>query len=152
MLVVPLVNASIKVWKSARPSLRLSWTLLAASSLSSRTSLVTTPPTAASWHGTPKASALTPSPPSRRSISICRRMPSRTIGTPSLQLRQIRILSFIISRSSRASRSVRSFCRKWLRIRASSASKTRLCRRRTSRCGAMRPSVSSSCSTVRTSS
>ena len=69
-----------------------------------------------------------------------------------LQLRQIRILSFIISRSSRASRSVRSFCRKWLRIRASSASKTRLCRRRTSRCGAMRPSVSSSCSTVRTSS
>ena len=88
----------------------------------------------------------------RLSISICRRMPSRTIGTPSLQLRQTRILSFIISRSLRVSRSARSFCRKWLRIRASSASKTRLCRRRISRCGLTRPSASLSCSTVRTSS
>ncbi len=56
-----------------------SWMQSAASSLSSRTSPVTTPPTAVSWHGTLNASALTQSPPSRRSISICRRMPSRTI-------------------------------------------------------------------------
>lgn len=38
------------------------------------------------------------------------------------------------------------------KIRASSALKTRLCRRRISRCGLMRPSASLSCSTVRTSS
>ncbi len=87
----------------------------------------------------------------RRSISICRRMPSRTIGTPSLQLRQTRILSFILSRLAGVA-PARSFCRKWLRIAASSASKTRLCRRRTSRCGAMRPSVSLPYSTVWTSS